>query len=433
MTRFVAGNNVGGYILPTELKKIPDEELKNRLSAHERWLEGDKNRDDRIDFSELDLRGVDLSKAKLAYAYLRFSDLSQARLIGTDLSHADLVHVNLEDACLAGAKLTEASLGNARMSGARCSCQVMRGEQRVTHIGKVTLRKATMAGAILTRANFHQADLSGADLQNTDLTGVGLVGADLSAALVQNSNLTGANLLTANLADADFRGSSLHNINLKMVNLDNANLRNCRGSFFLDDTSIRGTRFATRATDPYSILRRKYTGPMFFLMLLLTILAFLPYVLKALAWSYVGIIESKSDAYLSEEMTRLEKQLPPDAVAAVRTLVKRTNIARRDDFTATNVLAVVIGWEEKNRPVAVSMTAILLLYNLIRGYLTFQMSGLRDAEERSQHSPEKGEYERLFYAHLYFLRWFMVVAVLIASWNIIKLLFTVVYIPVPLG
>jgi len=77
------------------------------------------------------------------------------------------------------------------------------------------------------------------------------------------------------------------------------------------------------------------------------------------------------------------------------------------------------------------MTAILLLYNLTRGWLTFRISGLRDAEERSQHSPERSEYERLFYIHLYFLRWFMIAAVVVASWNIIKLLCTAVYIPVP--
>lgn len=426
------GDVIGDYSVPINLRKISNEELKKLLLAHEHWLHGDRDRNNRTDLSGLDLSGLNLSQAKLSHSYLKYSDLSKAILTGADLSHADISHVNFEGACLAGANLTEAYAVNAKMTDARFySCEyVIRGNTNVTYAGEATLKRAKMNGVIFSGADLHQADLSEAKLENAKLIGTRLVGANLSDALVQNADFTDANLLTTNLVNADFQGSSLHCAKIKMANLDNANLRNCRGRYFLDDTSIRGTRFATRAADLYSILRRKYTGPMFFLMLLLTMLAFLPYVLKALAWSYVGIIESKSDAYFNEKITRLEKQLSSDAVATIHAFLKPINIARRDDFAATNVLAIVVGWEEKNRPIAVFMTAMLLLYNLFRGVLTFQMSGLRDAEERSQHSPERNEYERLFYIHLYFLRWFMVVAVLIASWNIIKLLSTVVYIPV---
>jgi hypothetical protein len=95
-----------------------------------------------------------------------------------------------------------------------------------------------------------QPDLTEADLTEADLTGANLSGADLSGA-----DLSGATLVNTNLSEA-----KLHEVS----------------GMILDSTFIRNARFSPRATDPWSILRRSYTGPKLFFHILLFVAFVVP-------------------------------------------------------------------------------------------------------------------------------------------------------------
>ncbi|MGL4809254.1 MAG: pentapeptide repeat-containing protein [Giesbergeria sp.] len=103
-------------------------------------------------------RGVDLTDARLAYAYLSGADLSGASLTGADLSGANL----------AGAVLPCAYLTRANLKGAR-------------------LAYAYLSGADLSGASLAGADLSGASLTGADLSGASLTGAHLDGAYLEGA------------------------------------------------------------------------------------------------------------------------------------------------------------------------------------------------------------------------------------------------------
>ena len=58
-----------------------------------------------------------------------------------------------------------------------------------------------------------------------------------------------------------------------------------RVPYRLDRTKTRNTRFHPRARDPWSVLRRHYTGPNMVFVLLFTLTAFLPVITKVVFWS----------------------------------------------------------------------------------------------------------------------------------------------------
>jgi hypothetical protein len=64
----------------------------------------------------------------------------------------------------------------------------------------------------------------------------------------------------------------------------------------LDDNAIEGTRFSPYAHDPWSVLRRTYTGPKLAFLLLFSVLAFLPLGLRAAFWITLSRLEQRSIA-----------------------------------------------------------------------------------------------------------------------------------------
>jgi uncharacterized protein YjbI with pentapeptide repeats len=139
---------------------------------------------------QTDLRGANLSLAKLEDAVLRESDLRRANLYGTDLSGADLRMTNLYGANLYGADLSGADLRGANMRG--------------SNLREADLRRTLLGEADLSKTFLREADLSGAKLE-----GAVLKGADLRVANVRLADLKGADLSGAKLVDADLRWSDM--------------------------------------------------------------------------------------------------------------------------------------------------------------------------------------------------------------------------------
>ena len=86
---------------------MDEQELKNILDKHFKWLRGE-NGGKRANLSRADLSRADLSRADLSRA-----DLSGADLSGANLSRANLFGANLFGANLFGADLSRADLSRA--------------------------------------------------------------------------------------------------------------------------------------------------------------------------------------------------------------------------------------------------------------------------------------------------------------------------------
>src|SRR4051794_31491817 len=86
-----------------------------------------------------------------------------------------------------------------------------------------------------------------------------LEGAHLGGAYLQAADLTGAHLRGAHLRGAHLEGADLRTANT--TSYLNGTLPSFGRPFVLDDTRIQNTRFSAWSQDPWSILRRTYTGP----------------------------------------------------------------------------------------------------------------------------------------------------------------------------
>ena len=145
----------------------------------------------------------------------------------------------------------------------------------------VDLSKADLSNADLRKANLKEANLKkvnlgeydtlfgyeSANLEGADLEFATLEEASLCAVNLRRANLLGAKLGKANLVDADLTGANLleadlEGANLKGAILGGADIRDAKG-LILDNSFVRGVHLHAHARDPWSILRRHYTGPRF--------------------------------------------------------------------------------------------------------------------------------------------------------------------------
>lgn len=143
-------------------KILSDEQLKNILKEHRKWIESNGEKGSRADLTDVDLRGNSLP--------LSGADLREAWLDG-----ANLKGVDLKRALLAGARAVKANFRHA------------------------FLRGASLSNGTFTASNFIEADLAAADLRD----------AGLDEAKLANANLYKSNLSGATLNEADLKGASM--------------------------------------------------------------------------------------------------------------------------------------------------------------------------------------------------------------------------------
>jgi len=302
-------------------------------------------------------------------------DLSDANLEGADLSHANLKRAGLSGANLEGADLSHANLKRAG------------------------LFDANLEGADLSRANLEEASFCGANLKGADLFDANLEGADLF-----NANLKGADLSGANLEGADLSGANLEGADLRAV----INIR-------LDSSRIKEAQFSSRAPDPWSVLRRAYTGPMFTFSLLGLIVFSLPYIGKIGFWSYVNRGQGYTQGLLNTISQRAYAQGINDQTITELGLsseeINSLSKCLSEACEQQSIWQLLLGMDQSG--LFWMLPLILIVYNLLRGSLTYLVAPMRDEEERSGYSPiwrHRGNvkpyhkkwwqgYRVLFYAH----------------------------------
>ncbi|UCG34048.1 MAG: pentapeptide repeat-containing protein, partial [Phycisphaerales bacterium] len=318
-----------------------------------------------------------------------------------------------------GAKLHGANLHEARLD---------RADFRNAELHGADLRWSKLDSAIFSDATTVGADLTGADLTGANFDKVDLCGVKLAWVLAHNTRfrqgiLRSADLSAAKLEFADFRAADLCmskvvEAKLKMANLDNARL--CRANvrradlfqcslcdadlrdvqyLHLDGNCIRGAQFSRNAGDPWSVLRRNYTGARFLFHLLFLSAFLLPYVARTAFWISANRAEdaaTRANAELIVQLTQAAEQLRPDQPSVASALDALADRARATQEELKNkgtqwqvwqlLIGINAGWDFYVLSIA------LIVYNILRYLLTRRVTALREEEERSGYAPYWKEY-----------------------------------------
>lgn len=233
-------------------------------------------KDGQRDFSNLDLRKIDLYENDLSGCNFNDSDLRQANLTLCNLSNVDFTNAKLEWTFFQGAKIDSKTILSSKYLLAwqlvnegvfdefgggyyqfRPDKNNSKRDFRYQNLSYGNLCDADLTNLDFTGANFYQSRLDGTDLSHVNLSGANLEKAYLHLANLKgsiidkktklddkwrlvwelvneggkNRNLEGVDLRGANLAYADLTG-----VNLKNANLTKANLSYCN----LTDANLKG-------------------------------------------------------------------------------------------------------------------------------------------------------------------------------------------------
>ena len=168
--------------------------LKQGVEVWNKWRE--ENVDICPDLSWQDLRGLSLSNANFAGAYLHMTNLNYADLTNSEFNSGDLSNAVLISAKLNYAEFIDANLSNVDLFGAKLNFADFSG---------ANLSGANLALAELTSANLSKANLLEAHLEGTNLSQTLLYWANLSNVKLDETNFDGSLVGWTNFADVDFR------------------------------------------------------------------------------------------------------------------------------------------------------------------------------------------------------------------------------------
>lgn len=316
---------------------------------------------DRLQLDFADLSGLELQEADLSRANLSSANLEGADLRGANLSAANLHRANLKEAKLADANLEAADLSFADL----------------THAG---LQEAALCHARMGHSNLDEAKLTEADFTDADLGWASMRSAEVSFADFRRAKLRFADLGGVTARHARFSGADMLD-----ADLSNADLRDVSG-LCLDGHDIRGSRFSPRSKDPWSVVRRNYTGALLLFHFVFLGTFITPYMMRAAAWSASDVIRSQT---LS------------------------TSGGSGESWPLWQLL---LGWD---KGLSFALTgAVMILYNLARAILTWWLAQLRDAEERSGFAPSWPSYRWCYWLHHHFMRYVFWLALASFIWHI---------------
>lgn len=223
---------------------------------------------------------------------------------------------------------------------------------------------AIFRGCTLQQTSFISANLFNARFEDLvdpkkscDLTRV-----ILEHALASNAHFLHADLSSARASHAIFEYVNFTGSKLTDATFDYTNLWGSTG-ICLDHTKTLFAHFSAAASDPWSILRRTYTGPRFALNFLLFTLFVA--ILSAKAFALYGLALVEGAALIREPLANY--------------------CAVENACETTSLLAIVSGWDEG--PIAFTYVLFSLFHNGLRFVITMIVTGMREEEDRSRVSP----------------------------------------------
>lgn len=295
----------------------------------------------------------DLKEANLQGLDLRWYDLSEADLFNANLTKADMRH----------AKLNKADLNRATLVDVR----LLRGSFNDANLADANFSGADLRDCIFHRANLFKTCFARADLSRSDICEGKFYKTDLS-----KTKLSGANLMKADLRSI-------------------SKLR-------LDETYIRDARFAPNCSDPWSVLRRSYTGTNFAFGFVALLAFVLPYMANASFWRGVNLAQ---EALVSNSTELSRRAQPLTEGAQSGALPDLSNLTRCFSKTCEDwyIWQLLLGANQPNGRWFGVLAGLLVLYNILRFVLTKYVGPLREEEERSGYSPKYGHWFQSLYLY----------------------------------
>lgn len=338
-----------------------------------------------------------------------------------DFRDAKFENVNLSTADFSGSDLAGASFRDVRLSGVtwnfanfrNCyffNCQIDQGTFTGAifdgsrfydvQLGPATLlfnedkKKLREVGVSFRNVEFQGSEISSFPLKKSILHKASFSDCLFQGIRVTAADLSGAKILRSQIKDSKFADSNFSNSVFDEVFLDKCHFSNCTWKnsetrkltfidsevpssprFFVNGEPQNGMRFCPNSSDAWSVLRRSYTGPLFSVWIGATILAFGPLLIEAKFWQ------------LMDEASQL----------GVPLLSSGAPLVSKSELEDHLVISIVSRWASGWFPFVMTMT--ILGYNAARAVLTWNLSSLRQEEERSGFSPFRWQYEKYWNAH----------------------------------
>lgn len=161
--------------------------------------------------------------------------------------------------------------------------------------------------------------------------------------------------------------------------------------FVPDETFIRESSFPARSRDNWSRLRSAYSGPRLLFNLLFLIVFFLPFVARTIGLVATGNFQQDAVVVIDAIDKSIQNnenenpQLSKWSRSLIEVLKQNMPGYESDKWEKSQVWRVLLGVDKG--PGILVPAILLLLYNLGRGALTYMISPMRDAEERSGWTP----------------------------------------------
>lgn len=161
---------------------------------------------------KLDLRNVNIRKARLFKAHIECADLSGADIWGADLAEAHLKSAQLYKTHLEDATLVAAHLENTDMVEAHLERAYLQGSDLKdatlmnAHLEDAHLENAVLIRAFLEETHFDRAHLEGTHFEYAHLKGAYLIDAHLKGTHFEIADLEGAHFEGADLRGASIKG-----------------------------------------------------------------------------------------------------------------------------------------------------------------------------------------------------------------------------------
>jgi uncharacterized protein YjbI with pentapeptide repeats len=393
-----------------------------------------------MNLSRANFTGTNLSSARLVSAKLDHADLTGAYLIEANLNGANLSWANLSSAFLNRANLTGATLSWANLSSARL------GSAKLDH---ADLSSANLIGADLAFANLTGANLSGARLKDADLIGANLSGVDLAFA-----DLSGADFRINKSSWIE----DVRQLRFSPVHFDGNRIKDARLPPWLREAwsilrrTYTGPKFAFLLLFT-SLAFLPYVGQVLFWLTLNRVERQVYPLGVAAIRRAVGALRESNDGsvvawvqnaakFLDENDRRHEQGKPPGgkSLVSMREVKRMTTLLNqgvqalksvddtgrlprnlselRDsrywmDLALISVQPMIPEGKlpAKERRIwqlllgtdrgigGILLTTTLLLYNALRGFLTYCLGPLRDEEERTSETPFWDDYWLLWRTH----------------------------------
>lgn len=267
-----------------------------------------------------------------------------------------------------------------------------------------SFRNRVVIGGV--RIHLEAASLSGCDLRNIDLSYAQMSDSSLNGTRLNDANLNEVVLDRSTLRFARLNGASLEFASLRMTDCRVADLRHCTAGgadfdrarlycakfdnavvryvhgILWNDSAVKRLDIQGNAPDPWSTLRRTYTGPMFFVHLLLLVAFLLPYAAKVLT------LTTTARGYDALRASLDAGEGAPPGAEAVRAWLDHFDASHTDTHAWWVLLGGTHAWWWALVPTALA----ILGYNVLRGHLTLTIGVLRDQADRVERTPTLAEY-----------------------------------------